>query len=488
VIAVVVFAGIAALFVAWLMARTTTKPLDEITAAVGRIAGGDLGTRVPVRHDDEVGHLGAAFNRMSRDMQSYATALTNSRDQLRGSLDVLGETLASTHDLPSILRVILASAVSATGCQAGVVLLLDPDERLLRVQCAEGFDENIQSLELAPGEGLIGAVAASGVAQRGRPDALYSDVEPECRTYLAVPMRSPAASLASEPVLPVGVLVLYDRLGDEEFDETDLRTVRTFASHAAVAVDNVRAHAEAQRLSHTDPLTGLYNYRHLKELVRREVDRSRRFNRTLCVMVLDLDRFKEVNDSYGHAAGDAVLVEFARRIGVEIRAVDLAFRYGGEEFVLLLPETDGLGGITLAQRLGAAIRESLFPVPGRTDGGTHVGVDIPIRVSVSIGVAVFPDHGSTGTQLLESADEALYAAKAAGRDTYRLAATRPQIEVPVQPGTPEQASGAQDLDIGPAAVNPRSSGGLARWRGRSSGRSSDGAPGSTPPPRQAQGR
>ena len=137
------------------------------------------------------------------------------------------------------------------------------------------------------------------------------------------------------------MLALYDRLGDDDFDDTDLRTVRTFAEHAAVAVDNVRAHEEAQRLSHTDPLTGLYNYRHLKELLRREVTGPAGSATALCVMVMDLDRFKEVNDTYGHAAGDAVLVEFARRIGVEIRGVDLAFRYGGEEFVLLLPETDG---------------------------------------------------------------------------------------------------------------------------------------------------
>ena len=129
-------------------------------------------------------------------------------------------------------------------------------------------------------------------------------------------------------------------------------------------MDNVRQHDEAKRLSHTDPLTGLYNYRHLKELLRREVHRAARFGHSLAVLVMDLDRFKQVNDTYGHAAGDAVLVEFARRIGIEIRGVDVAFRYGGEEFVLLLPETDALGGITLAQRLGASVREVPVAVPG----------------------------------------------------------------------------------------------------------------------------
>jgi two-component system, cell cycle response regulator len=503
VVAVAGFAAIAAIAAAWALARTTTKPLNEIAEAAGRLAQGDLHTRVPVRHDDEVGHVGAAFNRLSREMQSYSTALINSREQLRGNLDLLGDTLASTHDLPRIMRVMLASAVSATGAQAGMVLLTDPADDHLRMQCAEGFDESglaqLAELAIAPGVGVVGAVAASGIARRGRPadpetGPVPIEAEPFCHTYLAVPLRSPAASPALvASASGVGVLVLYDRLGGADFDDTDLRTVRSFASHAAIAVDNVRAHAEAQRLSHTDPLTGLYNYRYLKELVRREVERSSRFGHTLCVIVLDLDRFKVVNDSYGHGAGDAVLIEFARRVSAEIRGVDLAFRYGGEEFVLLLPETDGLGGITLAQRLGTVVRESRFAVPGKAESG----IDLQIAVTVSIGVAVFPEHGQTGTQILEAADDALYAAKAAGRDTFRLAIARPvvtpttpvPVPVPAHQESMDVNNDTADAEIAAAGVGgPTSGGTLARWRGRDAGRSPGGASGTTPPPRQARGR
>jgi two-component system, cell cycle response regulator len=538
VIAVATFAALAAIVAAWALARTTTKPLDEIAEAAGRIADGDLGTRVPVRHDDEVGHVGAAFNRLSRDMQSYATALTNSRDQLRGNLDMIGDTLASTHDLPRILRVILASAISATGAQAGVVLLADPSGSELRVQCEQGFDEpsaqDLAALVLTPGEGLLGSVAATGVARRGHPDDAAGPAplphEPTCRTFLAVPLRSPVAPPTAiagvagvvgvaGTVGAVGVLALYDRLGDDDFDDTDLRTVRSFAGHASIAVDNVRAHDEAQRLSHTDPLTGLYNYRHLKDLLRRETNRSTRFGHPLCVMVMDLDRFKEVNDTYGHAAGDAVLMEFASRIGVEIRGVDLAFRYGGEEFVLLLPETDGIGGITLAQRLGAAVRDAPFTIPGgRSEAGTRTTESTAsetVAVTVSIGVAVFPEHGMDGTQVVESADDALYAAKAAGRDTYRLAVSRvaatpvidasftslerhegrfdhaPTQVVPSQPAA--EAPVVRDEETAPAGIGgPSGFSGFGRWRNRGSGRAggrlSGGAPGSPPPPRQSRGR
>lgn len=478
VVAVVLFAALAAVGAARVLARGTTRPLDEIAEAAERISRGDLNTRVPVRHDDEVGHLGAAFNRMTRDMRSYATALAASRDQLRGNLDILGDTLSSTHDLPRILRVILASAVRATGARAGAVMLVDPEDGSLRLQCAEGFESTLPESTVALGEGLTGGVAATGVARRGRiveGRSGRAPGEPDCRTYLAVPLRVPPGSPSSAglsgalaqawsgPLVAVvpdsgirGVLALYDRAGGDEFDDTDLRTVRTFASHAAVAVDNVRLHDEARRLSNTDPLTGLDNYRHLKDLLRREAHRSSRFGHPLCVVVMDLDHFKDVNDTYGHAAGDAVLVEFARRVRAEIRGVDLAFRYGGEEFVLLLPETDGIGGVTLAQRLGAAIRTTPVPVAGR---GRDRRVEIP--VSVSIGLAVFPEHGTTGPRVLEAADEALYAAKAAGRDTFRLA-------------TDQKSDGGSD----PAAAKGTATDGAARG----------GASGGPRPPSRSCGR
>ncbi len=205
--------------------------------------------------------------------------------------------------------------------------------------------------------------------RRGRVDRdgpTLSPFEPPCRTYVAVPFNvaGPVAEPAlvpgvqpPEPPTASGVLALYDRLGSDEFDDADLITLRTFAGQAAVAVDNVRVHQEAQRLSLTDPLTGLWNYRYLRESIRREVERASRFGRMLAVLALDLDRFKEVNDTYGHTAGDAVLVEFARRISGVVREVDLAFRQGGEEFVVLLPETDADGAAIVARRIGAAVRD-----------------------------------------------------------------------------------------------------------------------------------
>ncbi|MEU5938480.1 diguanylate cyclase [Micromonospora sp. NPDC047548] len=483
----VLLAAVLAVLAAWRLARVTTRPLVELAGAVDRVARGDLTARVPVRSGDEIGRLAGAFNRMTRETASYVAALTSSRDQLRGHLAVLGDTLASTHDLQRILRVILHSALAATGARAGAVLLLDPDGVLVG-QCAEGLEGRVpgaEPLRVPVGAGVIGAVAATGEPQRGRGEPAEAPTgEPGCETYVAVPFAAPASADPAGRDPAVGVLALYDRPGGEEFDDDDLATLRTFAGHAAVAVENVRVHEEAQRLSLTDPLTGLWNYRYLRESLRREVERASRFGRMLSILALDVDRFKRVNDTYGHTAGDAVLAEFASRIRDEIREVDLAFRHGGEEFVVLLPETDAPGAVIVAERLGAAVRDTPMVVD------EHVA----IPVTVSIGIAVFPDHASTGQQVLDAADEALYAAKAAGRDGYRVTGQRADAmaeEIPVPAGAVSPDDGLPRA--GPAAA--RAAEGSGRYApdlpGPAAGvtpPATGGASSGPHPPRQSRGR
>jgi len=436
----VLAAAVAAVLVARWLARSTTRPLGDLAWAADRVAGGELDTRVPLVRPDELGRLAASFNRMTRELQAYVQALTASRDQLRGHLAILGETLSSTHDVQRILQVILRTALAATGARAGLVLLIDPAAGHLVAQCGVGLtgawdvpDAELPERRLPVGSGVLGAVAAAGEPRRGH--GQMGTAEPPCLTYLAVPICAPVT--VDEPLLPgdppapatpatLGVLALYDRVGGGAFDDADLHTLRTFAGQAGVAVHNVRVHEEAQRLSLTDPLTGLWNYRYLRESLRREVERANRFGRMLAVLVLDLDHFKEVNDTYGHAAGDTVLGEFARRIRVGLREVDVAFRQGGEEFVVLLPETDAYGGAIVAERLGTAVRDRPVPLDGNAG---------QIPITVSIGVAVFPEHGGTAQQVLAAADQALYAAKRAGRDTYRLAEASDVIKSGVSPGT-----------------------------------------------------
>ncbi|NUR72724.1 MAG: diguanylate cyclase [Hamadaea sp.] len=517
--AIVLITAAAAVLVAWWLARTTTAPLANLAEAVDRVADGDLQARVPVRGNDEIGQVASAFNRMTGELESYVDALTASRDQLRGQLGVLGDTLSSTHDLHRILQVILQTARHAAGARAGVVLLIDPATGLLTGQCAEGLDPAVP-IRVPIGEGLLGSVAATGVPVRGRTDRdgpVLLAAEPRCKSYVVVPFTlggplpasggAAADGSAAGPVGPAGglwpaglpaahgVLAVYDRVGRDEFDDGDLDTLRTFAGQASVAVDNVRVHEEAQRLSVTDSLTGLLNYRSMLDCLRREAERAHRFGRRLCVLALDLDRFKEINDSFGHAAGDVVLAEFARRVRAEIREVDLAFRHGGEEFVVLLPETDLAGGVAVADRLCTAMRTQPVLLPrGRVD------------VTVSIGIAVFPEHGASGSAVLQAADDALYAAKAAGRDRHRTAFSPGVASVPASSllDPPGSAGPSSSASAGPSGgPSPAASGGVSGAGGASAatGEPGDQAEGSTVtelttrgasstphPPRQVNGR
>jgi diguanylate cyclase (GGDEF)-like protein len=166
----------------------------------------------------------------------------------------------------------------------------------------------------------------------------------------------------------------------------------------------------ARRLASTDELTQLANRRHFDEALRAEVMRAERFADPVAVVVADLDNFKEVNDRFGHDAGDRVLQSFADVIRANVRDVDLPARYGGEEFTVLLPGTDAEGGRQLAERLRTELEELSIPAGG----------DASVRVTCSFGVAGFPE-AKTAPALLRAADRALYRAKAAGKNAVAVA-------------------------------------------------------------------
>ncbi len=391
-----------------MLARATTRPLEELGAAAARVAGGDLGTTIEVHSRDEVGRLAASFNVMTEELRGYVGALQSSRDELQAGVSRIGDTLSGTHDLDRILTVVLETAMASTRAGAGAVWLLRGDRTELELAVGEGLeDRNVPSgLRVLLGDGIAGRVARSGEALRGPvgPAELVGVAgEPAAASVLAVPLKSSTTV--------IGVLTVYDRADGEVFDEADLATLRTFTSQATIAVDNVLLHEEARRMSITDGLTGLWNYRYFSLTIGKEIERAARFGRPLALLILDLDRFKLVNDVYGHQRGDAVLVELSERLRGMVRDVDTLARYGGEEFVVILPETDEGGAAQAAERIGTAIRRRPFAEPDEQ----------PLEVTVSIGAAVFPLHGTSASALLRRADEALYAAKRAGRDTWQLA-------------------------------------------------------------------
>ncbi len=235
--------------------------------------------------------------------------------------------------------------------------------------------------------------------------------------------------------------------------------LRDAAARAAIELDAMRrelsgleqGRSSLERLSATDPVTGVWNHRYLQETLALEVERARRVDRPLALLMCDVDRFRAVNAAHGHQAGSAVLRELAQRLALEIRSFDTFARYGGEEFVVLLPDTGPQGAAVVAERLCYVARKLLvdatlslnspaLAISGATAGavasmaGSGSGIgdrpqteaeahvappDAPaIRLTISIGAAVFPDAGTHAATLIRAADEALAEAKRAGGDTW----------------------------------------------------------------------
>jgi diguanylate cyclase (GGDEF)-like protein len=193
-------------------------------------------------------------------------------------------------------------------------------------------------------------------------------------------------------------------------DPGRITLARTMAHEGAMALENARVYEAARNLADRDPLTGFFNHRYLHERLSEEVVRAIRTRRPLSVVMLDLDDFKLVNDTFGHVYGDRVLVYVAETIRGSLRASDVAARYGGDEFAVILPETTAPEAATVAERILAAFRDHPFSADGRS----------PIPVGTSIGVSTHPGDGRSATELIAAADGALYVAKAEGGSRVRL--------------------------------------------------------------------
>jgi diguanylate cyclase (GGDEF)-like protein len=221
-----------------------------------------------------------------------------------------------------------------------------------------------------------------------------------------------ARSYAGAPIMVKGRLVGFINVTsrDINFYHTGLAyRLQAFANQSAVAIENANLYAEVQRLATLDELTSILNRRRLFELGRLELDRSRRYKMPLSVILLDLDHFKKVNDTFGHPTGDRVLAGLASAISRNIREVDLFGRYGGEEFVILLPQSS----LASAQEAAERLREMVAGLQFQTNQGI-------LRVTISLGIAELTDHVQTLAALIDRSDQAMYAAKLAGRNRVEV--------------------------------------------------------------------
>lgn len=321
------------------------------------------------------------------------------------ALQTATAALLSTLDPEALLGRILDAAISAIpAANKGMIHLIAQDTGQLEMRASIGYqDPRIRRIKNPGSAGYISK------AVRERTPLIINDLIDEPGSILGEEEQTRViqSAIVAPLILRNQILGSLSLESHEtgSFNESDLRLLVSFAATATAAIHNARLHQAVQKLAITDALTGLYNRRGLYELGQREVERARRFKRPLVAIMMDIDNFKSINDSYGHSSGDQVLQAIADRCRDNLRRIDIIGRLGGDEFAILLPETDMFRASGVAER----VRLCIADVPIQTYG-------VSLEVSVSIGIARATNATPDLDILIGRADSALYTAKNGGRN------------------------------------------------------------------------
>lgn len=346
-----------------------------------------------------VAHVTAENCALRRDYRRQRDALATFND--------VGRALTSTLKLKEVLNLIAEKMTGLVKCEAWSLLLMDPRTNELTFEIVTGpRPDLVREFRIKAGQGVAGWVAKEGqpiLIQDAQKDPRFYPVVDgatgfRTRSILCVPLMS------KEKIL--GVIELINKVDRSSFDRHDLELVSTLAGYGAIAIENARLYEKAEELAITDDTTQIPNMRYFHHILNREVVRAKRRNSPLSLLFIDLDKFKHVNDTYGHLHGSRLLQEMAHLLKGNLRGVDLVARYGGDEFVALLPDTPHATAFSLAERLRGLVEAYAY----YADPGT------PIKVTCSIGVASFPDQAKTKEDLVRFADQAMYRAKGAQRN------------------------------------------------------------------------
>ena len=324
----------------------------------------------------------------------------------------ISKALTSTLNPREVLEIIMKEISELFKPRTWSLLLVDEEKNELYFEIAIGPNsEKLKKIRLKIGEGIAG-----WVAQHGEPVITNNPYEDErfnrkvdeiinfkTQSIIAVPLKSKGKIL--------GVIELINELSDGKFTKDDLILLQTFSDFAAIAIENARYVEKIKELTIKDDVTKLYNSRYLQEALDREISRARRHNRKLSIIFIDIDHFKHVNDTYGHLVGSKVLAEFGELLRNSLREIDIPTRYGGDEYVIILPETDKESAVKVAQRIRKKLKEHVFL---ENEG-------YQIKITASFGISTYPDDALEKLDLLRLADNAMYKVKETTRDDIKTA-------------------------------------------------------------------
>lgn len=337
---------------------------------------------------------------------------SNSRESLESRVQALTDLIevarkvVSTIDLDSVLQSILTSAMHFAATPAGTLAAYDAKKKDFILHSYEGLSAEFAKKErwdVMPGgltEQVLTAVEIFFIEDVDQATYLNSPVElaEGIKSLICIPLR------LHDKV--VGIIHLGDFV-PRKFDREKMKLLSVFSSFAAMAIYNAKVHSSTRIMAITDSLTGLHNHRYFQQIFNQELRRAKRYQKRLAILMVDVDDFKQFNDRYGHAVGDRILATIGKIITRNLRTVDFAFRYGGEEFIILLPEAGPDNALHAAERLRETIEKETCEIFREKNGE---------GVTVSIGVAGYPDDGPDRNTLFTVVDDLLYQAKRFGKN------------------------------------------------------------------------
>lgn len=314
----------------------------------------------------------------------------------------VAKILTSSMELNQILVAIMKKTKEMTNAEAWSVLLVDEETGELVFEKTDGKKKpKIEKYRLKLGEGIAGWVAQEGVPvivpDVSRDERFSSKVDRQThfrtKSLMCVPIKSKGRV--------IGVLEVVNKVTGGQFTNEDLTLLMRLIDQAALAIERTSLYQKMAELAVTDDLTKLFNTRYLNRTIEMEIQRSNRYRTSISLIFIDIDHFKNINDHHGHLVGSKTLVEMGQLIIKSLRTIDIVARYGGDEFVVVLPQTTPKAAALIAERIRAAVEQNVFL---KKEG-------YGLKVTASFGVACYPENAKTKEELLRLADEAMYRVK-----------------------------------------------------------------------------